>query len=424
VLVSLELILLLVPFIALEIGACNGCSVEYQMTLTRIDASDYLPLPALKVLMLPFGPWGIRPEPMFLRAVWLLAVVSGITSLLGLYTKLSLLAFAATSTLLTAHSYSYGEYHHPEALLTIAFWTLVFCPSGSALSLDNVRTRLRVTTYGKRFVPLRTVSRESEMAGWPLRLIQWCLALGYFSAGISKLINGGLAWFNGYTLAKYIGTDAVERGSAVGVWFASQISLLIVLAILTVVIELTFFFGILFPTLTLLYVFLGTGMHVGIYLLQRAPFPQLVVLYVVFIETFRRQFGPFFERVRPAPRWAAVYDELCPRCRRTMALLDSMDWRKRLAFIETAGQRPHASGVASSRIPNQSQQTLLVMGPDATIYRDFFGFRQLTGLLPPLWPLWPVLHCPGFRRLGPWIYRLLVDGLARHACRAELAGIG
>src|SRR5262249_22792082 len=57
VLVSLELVLLLVPFIAREVGACNGCSVGYQMILTRIDPSDYFPLPALKVLMLPFGPW-------------------------------------------------------------------------------------------------------------------------------------------------------------------------------------------------------------------------------------------------------------------------------------------------------------------------------------------------------------------------------
>jgi len=420
VLVSLELILLLVPFIAREVGACNGCSVGYQMILTRIDPSDYLPLPALKILMLPFGPWGIRPEPMFLHAVWLLAVATGITSLLGLYTRPSLLAFAATNTLLIAHSYSYGEYHHPEALMIIALWTLVLSPSGSALSLDNLQTRLDVATYGKRFVPLRTVSRESELAGWPLRLIQWCLALAYFSAAISKLINGGLAWFNGYTLARYIGTDAVERGSAPGVWFASQISLLIVLAMLTVAIELTFFLGVLFPILTPLYVFLGIGMHVGIYLLQRAPFPQHVALYVVFIETLRRQFGPLFQRRRPAPRWAAIYDELCPLCRRTMVFLDSMDWRKRLTLIESEGQWPRGSAAAPSRTPDQSQQTLLVIGPDATIYRDFLGFRKLTGLLPPLWPLWPVLHCPGFRRLGPWIYRLLADGSARHACRAEL----
>jgi len=372
--------------------------------------------------MLPFGPWGIRPEPMFLRAVWLLAVVTGVTSLLGLYTRLSLSALAATTTLLTAHSYSYGEYHHPEALLTIALWTLVLCPSGSALSLDSMQTRLHIATYGKRFVPLRTVSRESEMAGWPLRLIQWCLALAYFSAGISKLINGGLAWFNGYTLARMIGEDAVERGSALGVWFATQIPLLIVLAMLTVAIELTFFLGVLFPILTPLYVFLGTGMHVGIYVLQRAPFPQLVALYVVFIETFRRQFGAYFRRGRPAPRWAAIYDELCPRCRRTMVFLDSMDWRKRLTFIESEGQWPHASAAAPSRIPDRSPQTLFVIGPDGTIYRDFFGFRKLTGLLPPLWPLWPVLHCPGFRRLGPWIYRLLSDDSAGHVCPAELTG--
>jgi predicted DCC family thiol-disulfide oxidoreductase YuxK len=180
----------------------------------------------------------------------------------------------------------------------------------------------------------------------------------------------------------------------------------------------------LFPILTPLYVFLGTGMHAGIYLLQRAPFPQHVALYVVFIATFQRQFGPLFQRGRPAPRWTAIYDELCPRCRRTMVFLDSMDWRKRLTFIESEEQWPRASAAAPSRIPDESQHTLLVIGPDATIYRDFAAFRKLTGLLPPLWPLWPVLYCPGFRQLGPWLYRLLADGSARHACRAQLACIG
>jgi predicted DCC family thiol-disulfide oxidoreductase YuxK len=219
-----------------------------------------------------------------------------------------------------------------------------------------------------------------------------------------------------------IGEDAVGRGSALGVWLATQIPLLIVLAILTVAIELTFFLGVLFPILTPLYVFLGTGMHVGIYLLQRAPFPQYVAVYVVFVETFRRQFGPLFQRRRLAPRWTAIYDELCPRCRRTMVFLDSMDWRKRLTFIESEGQWPRASAGAPSRIPDQSQHTLFVIGPDATIYRGFYGFRKLTGLLPPLWPLWPIFHCPGFRRLGPRIYRLLSDGSAGHVCRVELTG--
>jgi predicted DCC family thiol-disulfide oxidoreductase YuxK len=416
--VSLQLVLLLVPAIAVEVGACNGCSVGFQMVLAHTDPSEYLPLPALKVLMLPFGPWGTRPEPMFLHAIWLLAAVTGFTSLLGLYARPSLMVFAATTTLLTAHSYSYGEYHHPEALMTIALWALALSPSGAALSLDHLRARFGVAAYGLQFTPSRMVCRQSELARWPLRLMQWCLALMYLSAGMAKLVKGGLTWFNGYTLALYIGHDAVTRGSTLGIWFATQIPLLIVLSVATVAIELTFFLGVLFPVLTVPYAFLGLGMHLGIQILQRAPFPQTMALYVVFIETFRRQLVPLFKGTRPRPSWTAIYDGLCPLCLRSMVLLDSMDWRYRLDFIDLERDWPRAAATVPSLTADLDRRTLLLIGPDARLYRGFFAFRELAALLPPLWPLWPLVQLPG---LGRSIYWIVAGGHARHGRLAEAA---
>jgi hypothetical protein len=103
-----------------------------------------------------------------------------------------------------------------------------------------------------------------------------------------------------------------------------------------------------------------------------------------------------------------------------MVLLDSMDWRNRLAFIDLEREWPRATAAAPSLTADQARRTLLVVGPDATLYRGFFAFRQLAGLLPPLWPLWPVLHLPGLDRLGPWIYRLVADGHTYHVRRPEV----
>lgn len=423
VLVSLQLILLLVPAIASDIGACPGCSMEFQAVLARVDPASYLPIPALKVLMLPFGPWGTRPELMFLQATWVLAVITGIMSLLGLYTRPSLLVFAAANTLLTAHSYSFGEYHHTEALITIAFWALAFSRSGEALSLDSLRTRLRVAVGGMRFTPIRAAPRESELARWPLRLIQWCVALSYLSAALAKLVNAGTAWFNGYTLAMYIGADAVSRDSSLGLWFATQIPVLIVLAVLTVAIELTFFGAILIPRLTLLYVVLGTGMHAGIYLLQRAPFPQSIALYVVFIEVLRRQLGPLVTRTRTAPIWTVAYDGLCPLCIRTMVILDAMDWRHRLTFVDLGREWPRIAAAAPSLTSDQARLAMQVIGPDGSLHGGFFAFRELSRVLPLLWPLWPLLHLPGAGRIGPWVYQVVAGRRVRHACTGAVCEI-
>lgn len=421
-LVALQLILLLVPALAYTVGACPGCTQEYQTVLSRIDPASYLPIPALKVLMLPFG-WGARPEPMFLHAVWLVGVVTGITGLIGLYTRPSLLAFAAANTLLTAHYYSYGEYHHTEALITIALWALAFSRSGEALSLDSLRIRLRVAVGAMRFVPVRAMPRESSLARWPLLLMQWCLALSYVSAGLAKLLNGGFAWFNGYTLAYYIGADAVSRGSDLGLWFASHVPLLSVLAVFTVAIELTFFLAILFPRLTLWYVLLGTGMHTGIYLLQRAPFPQTVALYVVFIEILRRQLGHRFARSRAAAPWTVIYDGHCPLCLQTMVTLDAMDWRHRIAFVDLESEWAKVTAAAPSLTVAEARLAMHVVGPDGTVHRGFFGFRELARVVPLLWPLWPLLHLPGANRIGPWVYQVVAGRRARHACRADVCEI-
>ena len=74
VVVSAQLILLLTPYLSDEIGACLGCSLHYQHFLTQVDQSYFAPIPTLKLLLLPFGGPGVRPDPMFLHAVWVAAV--------------------------------------------------------------------------------------------------------------------------------------------------------------------------------------------------------------------------------------------------------------------------------------------------------------------------------------------------------------
>jgi hypothetical protein len=278
VLAGMQLTLLLWPYLARKIGSCTGCNLGHQLRLTAIDAHEFTPLPALKLLLLPLG-WGARPGPEFLELVWVVTAVAGALALLGLLTRPSLLILAAGSTLLVAHAYSYRERHHPEAMLTIMLWTLAFAPSGARWSLDALIRQWRGSAAGPDLSP---------HARWPLRLGQWLFVLMYLSAGTSKLLSGGIRWMNGYTLASYIADNALERGSALGVWVAQQLPLVQLLSIGAIGFEVSFLAVMLWPRLTWAFVLGGIALHTGIFLLQRAPFPQLIALYIVFIGELRR----------------------------------------------------------------------------------------------------------------------------------------
>jgi predicted DCC family thiol-disulfide oxidoreductase YuxK len=422
VVVAMELLLLLSPYLADTVGACVGCSLPYQRWLVTLSGDQYRPLPTMQVLMLPLGRHA-RPELMFLEAVWLAAVVGGVGALIGRYTRLSLFALAAGSTLLTAHAYSYGERHHPEALLTIMLWTLVLVPSGARLSLDALLFRVRLARATGRFQQRPPEPELSPHARWPLRLMQVMLSLAYFSAGYSKLMNGGLAWLNGYTLAHYIAGDAIVRGSAFGVWLARHMALLRLMSVGALVIELGFWVVLFWPRLVWLGVVAGAGLHVGIYVLQRAPFPQFIALYVVFIDELRR-YSPFRRRAaKPAPVWTVVYDGLCPLCIRTMTVLDALDWRHRLAFVDLERDWGRAAALAPGLSAGAARHAMHVVAPDGTVYRGYAAFRRLASVLPLLWPLAPLMALPLADRVGSAVY----DGVARNRgripCRAETCAV-
>jgi predicted DCC family thiol-disulfide oxidoreductase YuxK len=400
-LVGMQVALLLIPYLAVQVGACQGCNPDYQTALTVIGDREFTPLPALKVMLWPFG-WAVRPEPMLLHGVWLVTAVAGVLALVGLYTRPSLIVLAAGSTLLVAHAYSYRERHHPEALLTIMLWTLALAPSGARRSLDHLRFRIRQVTEGGRFEPEPLGPTLSPHARWPLRLAQWLLVLIYLSAGTSKLINGGLRWLNGYTLAFYIGDNALERGSAVGVWLAQHLLLVQLLSMGALAVELGFGGVLLWPRLAWLFVLAGLGLHAGIYVLQRAPFPQLMALYVVFVGELRES----WPRGKPAVGkdavkrdglWTVVYEERCKSRLRWMAVLEWMDLRRRLTFASVERRNEVAPSSSVRRLEKRAC-TLELVGPDGATYTGVVAVSRLARLLPPLWPLLPLVI---FDRLRP-----------------------
>lgn len=246
------------------------------VALAELPDDFWDPLLIMNFLHLPFG-WGVRPGLEVVQSIYWLSVIAGVLSLVGLATNLSLGVFAVTSIYLQAFFYSYGDYHHPEAVMMIALAVLALSPSGRVLSVD---AWLRGRRSGAPADPLEVTS---EFAGWPLKLLQWFFALMYISAVASKLSAAGLDWANGFTLQYYLARDGLRWGSELAVLMSRHHDLIMIGQIGVLLFQATFSLAVLFPVLRWVYVPAGLTMHLMIYLTLRAPFFQWIALYAVFI---------------------------------------------------------------------------------------------------------------------------------------------
>lgn len=369
------------------------------------SAAAFVPLPTMKVLLLPLGEWGARPDPMLIHAIWFLSIVAACLVLIGLWTKPAAFTLAGAYSLLIAHQYSFGEFHHPEGPYAIALWILAFSYSGNVLSLDRIRFRTRMATEVGVFRP-SGADRMSPEATWPLKGMQWVLALCYFSAGLFKSWAGGLTWLNGHTLAYYLIQDGVRSEQPLSLALAGIHPLMVALSGFTLFVELTFPLAVLIPVTALFYVVAGFGLHQGIAVLMDARFPHWVVLYVAFLPSLRqgwRRLRGGASHPQRSPR-IVVYDGRCRLCLRTMAVLDELDMTRALRFVNGR------EGTASLPEPLRSADVLHamhVLEEDGTVRRGFHAFRSVARGLPLLWPLVPLMSLPGANSLGPRIYAVI-----------------
>jgi len=252
---------------------------------------NWQPLVILNLLNLPWG-WGFRPSFDVLQIIYYLCVLAGLLSLIGLFTNAALIVFAATSLYLQAFTYSFGDFHHPEAVMMVALSVLALGPSGRALSLD--------AWFGRRRAGKDEGARQrSEFAGWPIKLIQWFFVLMYASAVWSKLSESGLDWANGFTLQWYLARDGLRKDSPFSYWLSQHHVLVLFGQYGVLLFQATFALPVIFRKLRWIYVPAGLFLHTFILITLAAPFFQWIALYAVFI--------PWSEALRLARgRWGPL----------------------------------------------------------------------------------------------------------------------
>ncbi|MSR46878.1 MAG: hypothetical protein EXS13_07430 [Planctomycetes bacterium] len=240
--------------------------------LAALPDSQWEPVPIVRLLLLPFCD-GFRPPLAAMEWVLRASICAGAFALAGLFTRTTLLLFALGNLLISGYGYSYHEHHHIEALTVLALLALAAAPSGDALALDAWLARRRGSPP----------AAASELARWPLELMQWLFALCYLSAAVCKLGASGWQWLNGYTLQGYLLQEGVFWGTSSSVWLARHHGLCVVLSWGALLVELLFPLVLWQRRLALLFVPAAAAIHLGIWVTMRAPFWLYLPLYAVFV---------------------------------------------------------------------------------------------------------------------------------------------
>jgi predicted DCC family thiol-disulfide oxidoreductase YuxK len=99
-----------------------------------------------------------------------------------------------------------------------------------------------------------------------------------------------------------------------------------------------------------------------------------------------------------------LYDGRCPFCIRSKALLERLDWRRRLAFRD-ARDPANLPAEGPALDPLRLLDEMHLIAPDGhTVYHGFAAFSWMAWRLPLLCPLAPLLYVPGVPTLGQRLY--------------------
>ena len=273
----LDLAILRILAVGLQLGllvADKGYGQAALAEIAKLPDSYYYPLPLLQLILLPFGV--SEPSLSTMETVHIIAILSGILALIGLFTNLSLGIFAFSCTFVHLWMVSHSDIHHTEAMMMISLTVLALSPAGKCLSIDRLLFR-------RNFPQRNLLEERDDLARWPILTIQWIFAMMYASAAYAKISFGGLDWPNGYTLQYYLAVDGLRWGSPLGVWLSQHHTFVMLSQWGVILFQMTFFLSILVPRLKWIYVPAGMFMHVGIYILLSAPFFQWIALYAAFV---------------------------------------------------------------------------------------------------------------------------------------------
>jgi hypothetical protein len=236
----------------------------------------YDPLAVLRLMTRVTG--GQMPSLATVTILYWITLAAALLAAVGLFTNVSLAVLTVGSVFVQSYAYSFGDFHHPEAIMAIALAILTISPCGRVLSVDHWRRRRRLSEEERR-AEAPASDQVSEFARWPRLLLMWMFSLVYLSAAYYKLKSGGWHWMNGYTLQYALFQDGLRWDRPLGQWLAGHHGAAVVMSAFCLLFEGGFWLTLVFPALAVVALPMGFGMHLGIQILMKANFFEYLVLY-------------------------------------------------------------------------------------------------------------------------------------------------
>lgn len=103
-------------------------------------------------------------------------------------------------------------------------------------------------------------------------------------------------------------------------------------------------------------------------------------------------------------RAQVLYDGDCAFCRKSIGLLQKLDWLKQLSYLDVRNQdNPLLKMPRIAEAPLTDEMHVLTADA-GTLLHGFTALRWLAWRLPLLWPMAPLLYIPGIPSLGQRAY--------------------
>ena len=294
----------------------------------------------------------------------------------------------------------YTFFWHQDLIALYMVALLSLTPCGDGFSLD----RLIGVARGR---PGPNSAETARIYGWSRYACFAILSLAYFAAGMSKLRNGGLFWWNGITMRRILLTDTLNpmqfdwgislRLAPLPTWMFS------ILGFSGVFGEVSYGLALVWPKARKYLAMMMASMHIGIIFLQNILFMDLILFQIIMFDltTGRKWLGrhlrKWFGRVE------ILYDGQCQLCRRTMDILRRLDLFERLTLTDF-----RMAGTPPSLTMDELAGEMHII-KNGRVFKGFEGYRRLATVLPLGWFFTPLLWLPGVSSIGAKIY----EGIAK-----------
>jgi predicted DCC family thiol-disulfide oxidoreductase YuxK len=347
------------------------------------------------------------------ETAWMLNAFEWITggflllAAVGLFTRVTVpvafLCYVVFAGLVREYFWIFHQFLLPMTMLGI----MSVLPCGEACSVDRL---IRLA----RNAPVPDDGTPTVAHGLMRAAIWSPLAFGYFAAGVSKVLAAGIGWADGEAM-RYRIIEVAVSPMHLEFTFANQIaalpsSLFLVMGLLTLVSELGYPIIYVSRISRRIVPIVVAGMHVGIFILQRILFLDLILLQLIVFPwstVYRRLRQWLVSRGATA---TVLFDGWCPLCRRTVRVLSGCDLFGLLAFhdFRAGGLAPFAAGTDEGRLRDLLETEMAVYSGSGRRF-GFDAYRTLATRLPIAWPLLPFAWIPGFSHAGRAVYAFVAS---------------